>query len=315
MLDLFFEMQADMPDSHRGHGTTTSLSPTSNLITATLAGPITPTNKLLSVLPLRARYNPEVGDLVLGRIVSVEKSQWRVDVAAPLLAKLSMSSINLPGGALRRRTASDELQMRKYFQEGDLLVAEVQSVSGGDGSATLHARSLRYGKLRNGVFLAVSGTGGGGGVVRSRRQQFTVASGIMGAGNGAEVDVILGVNGYIWLSKHIGDEEVKSAKGKGPGGVDLGISNLDEAVSAEAYSSQNDMIEEATRREISRLGEVIKCLAEAAVRVDEDNVRRGYDVAVELGFTRDGGEAEEMGGRELLESESRRRVVDAVLAT
>lgn len=301
----------------RGHGTTTNLSPAATLITATLAGPITPTNKLLSVLPIRARYTPEVGDLVLGRIVSVEKSQWRVDVAAPLLAKLSMSSINLPGGALRRRTANDELQMRRYFQEGDLLVAEVQSVGSIDGAATLHARSLRYGKLRNGTFLAVSGTGGGGGVVRSRRQQFTINTNA-GATGGGEVDVILGVNGYVWLSKHIEDNASGAgSKGNTPsnskaGGVDLGISNLDEAVSSEAYSSQNDMIEEGTRREIARLTEVIRALAEGAVRVDEDGVRRGYEVAVELGLSTEGATVESS-GRELLDQEFRRRVVEGVL--
>lgn len=291
----------------RGHGTTTNLSPAATLITATLAGPVTPTNKLLSVLPLRARYTPEVGDLVLGRIVSVDKSQWRVDVSAPLLAKLSMSSINLPGGALRRRTANDELQMRRYFQEGDLLVAEVQSVSGSDGAATLHARSLRYGKLRNGIFLAVSGTGGGGGVVRSRRQQFTINTS-PGAIGGGDVDVILGVNGYVWLSKHIeaGKSESKS------GGVDLSISNLDEAVSSEAYSSQNEMIEEGTRREMARLSEVIKCLAEGAVRVDEESVRRGYEVAVEVALA--GGAEADISGKEMLDQEVRKRVVDGVLA-
>lgn len=301
----------------RGHGTTTTLSPAATLITATLAGPITPTNKLLSVLPVRARYTPEVGDLVLGRIVSVDKSQWRVDVAAPLLAKLSMSSINLPGGALRRRTANDELQMRRYFQEGDLLVAEVQSVGSTDGAATLHARSLRYGKLRNGTFLAVSGAGGGGGVVRSRRQQFTVNTNT-GATGGGEVDVILGVNGYVWLSKHIEDDTAAvGSKGNTPGaskagGVDLGISNLDEAVSSEAYSSQNDMIEEGSRREIARLSEVIRALAEGAVRVDEDGVRRGYEVAVELGLSTEGATVESS-GRELLDHEFRRRVVEGVL--
>lgn len=246
------------------------------MITATLAGPIAPTNKLLSVAPLRARYNPEVGDLVIGRIVAVEKSRWKVDVSAPLLAQLSMSSINLPGGTLRRRTANDELQMRRYFQEGDLLVAEVQSVSSGDGSATLHARSLRYGKLRNGMFLSVSGTGGGGGVVRSRRQQFTIETGV-GAMGGGDVDVILGVNGYVWLSKHV-EATVSKA-----GGVDLSISNLDEAVSAEAYSSQNDIIEEGVRREIARVSECIKAMAaEGTVRIDEETVRRAYEQAVEL---------------------------------
>lgn len=208
--------------------------------------------------------------------MSVEKSRWKVDVAAPLLAQLSMSSINLPGGTLRRRTANDELQMRRYFQEGDLLVAEVQSVAGADGSATLHARSLRYGKLRNGVFLAVSGTGGGGGVVRSRRQQFTIQT---DAGTGGDVDVILGVNGYIWLSKHV-DAVMSKA-----GGVDLSISNLDEAVSAEAYSSQNDAIEEGVRREISRISEEIKKMAtDGTMRIDEDSVRRAYEEAVESSY-------------------------------
>ena len=306
------------PQWMRGHGTTTTLSPSASLITATLAGPITPTNKLLSVLPMRARYTPEVGDLVLGRIVSVEKSQWRVDVSAPLLAKLSMSSINLPGGALRRRTANDELQMRRYFQEGDLLVAEVQSISSADGSATLHARSLRYGKLRNGTFLAVSGAGGRGGVVRSRRQQFAVDTSA-GAMGGGEVDVILGVNGYVWLSRRVEDEQaVSGRKGDMPrdtkaGAGDLGINNLDEAVGSEAYSSQNDMIEEGTRREIARLCEVIKALAEGAVRVDEEGVRRGYEVAVELGLSAEGSTVES-GGRELLDQEVRRRVVEGVLA-
>ena len=193
-----------------------------------------------------------------------------------------------------RKIFHDELQMRKYFQEGDLLVAEVQQVSSSDGSATLHARSLKYGKLRNGVFLAVAGTGGGG-VVRSRRQQFVVGH------VGGEVDVILGVNGYVWLSRHL--EEVKQ---------EVGISNLDEQVGWDAYSSQNESIGVGTRREMARLSEVIKCLAEAAVRVDEENVRRGCDVAQELTLAE--GVDGDIGGKEMLDSEFRRRVVEGVSA-
>src|SRR5438034_4263046 len=174
---------------------------------ATLAVTIVNANKLLSVHPLRARYNPEIGDLVVGRIVEVQSRRWKVDVAAPLLAQLPLSAINLPGGILRKRTTADELQIRSFFSEGDLVVAEVQSVHQ-DGTASLHTRSLKYGKLRNGVFLAVAGMGGGGagtaggsgsGVVRSRRQVWTINA----ANGGGEIDVILGVNGYIWISKHV----------------------------------------------------------------------------------------------------------------
>ena len=47
----------------------------------------------------------------------------------------------------RRKLESDELQMRTFFEEGDLLVAEVQSFFS-DGAISLHTRSLRYGKVR-----------------------------------------------------------------------------------------------------------------------------------------------------------------------
>lgn len=260
----------------RGHGTFNL--PTLTNITATLAGNVVVTNKLLSVSPIRARYTPEIGDLVVGRIVEVGKSQWRVDVAAPLLAKLPLSSINLPGGVLRRRTTADELQMRQYFQEGDLLVAEVQTIGGSDGVATLHTRSLKYGKLRNGFFVSVHGIGGGGGIVRSRRQVFTISAGVTGSGS-SQVDVILGVNGYIWLSKHIEQQDDSKAGG-------ISISNLDDAVGKEIYSSQNDEITEETRQEIAWIAECIRVMTEGGIRVDEEAVLKAYEVIVDWNSTR-----------------------------
>jgi len=250
----------------RGHGT--YITPESTSIVATVAGTVQKTNKLLSVRPLRARYTPEIGDLVVGRIVEVQTKRWKVDVSAALLANLPLSAINLPGGILRKRTSTDELQIRTFFSEGDLLVAEVQSLFQ-DGSAALHTRSLKYGKLRNGVFLAVSGTGGGGGVVRSPRQVWTVHTG----NGGGEVDVVLGVNGYIWISKHVSSEAASSQ---------VSITKLEETVSNSIYSSQNDEISPATRREIARLAGCITALVEGGVRVDEEMVMRAYQVSLDV---------------------------------
>lgn len=280
----------------RGHGTYNT--PTSSNITATLAGNVVVTNKLLSVSPVRARYTPEIGDLVVGRIVEVGKSQWRVDVSAPLLAKLPLSSINLPGGILRRRTTADELQMRQYFQEGDLLVAEVQSIGGSDGIATLHTRSLKYGKLRNGLFLSVQGAGGGGGVIRSRRQVFTISAGVTGS-SASHVDVILGVNGYIWLSKHVEQDGESKAGG-------ISISNLDDAVGKEIYSSQNDEISEETRREIAWVAGCIRVMSEAGIRVDEDAVVKAYEVVMDW----NSGRMDD--GNSIMPPEVRSRIIDAV---
>jgi len=279
----------DDPQWMRGHGT--SLQPETTAIRSTVAGTILKTNKLLSVRPLRARYTPEIGDLVVGRIVEVQSRRWRVDVAAPLLAALPLSSINLPGGILRRRTAVDELNIRTFFTEGDLLVAEVQSIFS-DGSASLHTRSLKYGKLRNGYFISVTGAGGsaaGGGVVRSRRQIWTVAT----ANGGGEVDVVLGVNGYIWIAKHVEPKVEGQEQGQ-----EVSITRLEESVSGSIYSSQNDDIAPATRREMARLAGCIQALSEAGVKVDEGMVVKAYEAAVDMEYEGAGGDAMDVEGEE-----------------
>lgn len=262
----------------RGHGT--YVAPASTEIIGTVAGTVQKTNKLLSVRPLRARYTPEIGDLVVGRIIEVQSKRWRVDIGAPVLANLPLSAINLPGGIQRKRTETDELQIRTFFSEGDLLVAEVQQLYQ-DGSASLHTRSLKYGKLRNGVFMAVSGTGGGGGVVRARRQVWTIDT----AHNGGKVDVILGVNGFIWICKTV---EVKEGE--------TSITRIEESVSNAAYSSQNDEIIPETRTEIARIKGVIQLLVEEGLRVDEDMVNKAYGAAVEVDEEDEGESSAYVGG-------------------
>jgi len=219
--------------------------------------------------------------------VEVQSKRWRVDVGAPVLANLPLASINLPGGILRKRTDTDELQIRTFFSEGDLLVCEVQALNQ-DGSCNLHTRSLKYGKLRNGVFMSVKGVGGGGGVVRARRQLFTLDT-IHGGG---KVGVILGVNGYIWISKHV---EVAAA--------DTAITRVEEVVSNTVYSSQNDEISVETRREISRIRGLISLFVENGLRVDEDMVIKGYKEACDV----DGVEEE---SSTFLGGDAGRRVLD-----
>ena len=283
----------------RGHGT--YIPPTHDdanalpTITASVAGTLHKTNKLLSVTPLRARYVPEIGDLVVGRIVQVGTKKWLVDIAAPTFANLPLSAINLPGGILRRRTAVDELNIRTFFSENDLLVAEVQTLHQ-DGSASLHTRSLKYGKLRNGVFTSLTGAGGArmsgqGGVVRSRRQVFTIQT------MAGEVDVVLGVNGYVFVMKHIISEVSEK---------DTGITRLEEGVTETLYSSENDQIGRELIKEIMRIRTLIRGLVLCGRRVDEDMVVKVYETAVEM-------EAEENAIGEVLVGEGAKGMVESVL--
>lgn len=222
---------------------------------------------------------------------------------------------------MRRRTTSDELAMRQYLREGELVMAEVQTVFG-DGSAGLHTRSLRYGKLRNGVFLSVVGQGGsGGGVVRSRRQVWTVK----GRGGGGGVDVVLGVNGFVWICRHVepGGEGVgdggAATVGVGAGGPlsggarQVGSARLEDGVSEGMYEARNAEVGRETRREIARLAGCVRCLVEGGCRVDEETVMAAYEAAVEMEEEEMDEDGEGEGG-EYLGGERGKRVVRQVLA-
>ncbi|KAE8582695.1 hypothetical protein XENTR_v10020206 [Xenopus tropicalis] len=115
----------------------------------------------------------------------VQQKRWKVDTNSRLDSVLILSAVNLPGGELRRRSAKDELAMRDYLQEGDLISAEVQAVYS-DGALSLHTRSLKYGKLGQGVLVRVSPS-----LIKRRKTHFHNLP--------CGASIILANNGFIWL--------------------------------------------------------------------------------------------------------------------
>jgi len=201
---------------------------------------------------LRSRYPPEVGDLVVGRLSEVGPRRWTVKLPARLDGVLMLSSVNLPGGIQRRKLEADELQMRNFFEESDLFVAEVQSLFA-DGAPSLHTRSLKFGKLRNGQLVIIPST-----LIRRLKSHFFSMS--------CGVDVILGMNGYVWISKHIEENQQEGEEG----------------FDAEAvYSNVNDPIDPSTRAAISRVSNIITSLARNNVPLTDLLLNEAYDWAVE----------------------------------
>ncbi|KAG9014350.1 exosome non-catalytic core subunit rrp4 [Tulasnella sp. JGI-2019a] len=232
----------------RGHGTYVD----GEEVLASVAGTVERVNKLISVRALKSRYNGEIGDLVVGRITEVAAKRWKVDVNARNEGILMLSSVNLPGGVQRRKLESDELQMRNFFEEGDLLVAEVQALYG-DGALSLHTRSLKYGKLRNGQFITVSPM-----LIRRLKSHFLVLP--------CGVDLILGLNGYIWISKHVEEFDQEGEEGFDADAV---------------YSNKNDEIDANTRLAISRVSNIIRILAAHSVSLTDSVLAAAYDWTLE----------------------------------
>jgi exosome complex component RRP4 len=100
-----------------GHGTYVDKG---NLV-ASIAGVVERINKLICVKPLMTRYTGDVGDVIIGRIIAVGQERWRIDINAKQDGVLLLSSINLPGGVRRRRTTEDQLKMRDFFVENDVI--------------------------------------------------------------------------------------------------------------------------------------------------------------------------------------------------
>ncbi|KAK8663787.1 hypothetical protein V6N13_083592 [Hibiscus sabdariffa] len=152
----------------KGHGTTDL----NGELVATVCGVVERINKLVYVRGLRARYKPEVGDIVVGRVTEVAQKRWRLEINFSQDAVLMLSSMNMPDGIQRRRTALDELNMRGIFEENDVVCAE-------------------YGKLEKGQLLMIDPY-----LVKKSKLHFHNLEQF-------GIDLILGRNGFVWVGEHV----------------------------------------------------------------------------------------------------------------
>uniref|UniRef100_A0A183CFG1 Ribosomal RNA-processing protein 4 n=1 Tax=Globodera pallida TaxID=36090 RepID=A0A183CFG1_GLOPA len=224
----------------RGHGTFLQ----ENALHSSLAGAVIQTNKLIRVKPVKSRYQGDIGDVVVGRIVEVQQKRWKVDTNSRLHSVLLLNSVNLPGGELRRKSIEDELLMREYLREGDLVSAEVQQLFH-DGALSLHTRSLKYGKLGQGVLVKVLPH-----LVRQRKSHFHNLP--FGS------SVILGRNGNIWVSRHLSEDESSTG----------------------GYLEDTQLVPLETREVIARTANCIKLLARNSVSLYDTTIICAYHASL-----------------------------------
>jgi exosome complex component RRP4 len=156
-------------------------------IYASFAGIVTKIGRLIMVKPLKRKYNPGVGDVVIGRIMSIDHGRWKIDINSYQHANLLLTAINLPGGEQRRRSEKDKNIMREYYKENDIISAEVQSLNSHDSAIFLQTRNMKYGKLVNGFYLKVNHN-----LIKRMKNHYLNTS-------EQNVSLILGNNGYIWI--------------------------------------------------------------------------------------------------------------------
>ncbi|KAL7643963.1 UNVERIFIED_CONTAM: hypothetical protein RMT77_005975 [Armadillidium vulgare] len=223
----------------RGHGT---YMENGNLI-ASVAGYVTTVNKLITVTPLRQVYQGAVGDTIVGRVMQVQTSRWKVDVNSRLDAELRLANIQLPGGEQRRKDLDDERGMRGLLQEGDLVCVEVQKI-GNDGLLKLTARTSKFGKLTQGTLVKVSPSL----IVQDKQRMQNLPCGAR---------VIFGANGYIYITPIVVQDVVTE------------------------YSEDYEEVSYDVREIIGRLHNVIKLLANHSIMISRTSVVTAYNISAE----------------------------------
>lgn len=232
----------------RGHGTQV----VNGDLVATVCGVVERVNKLIYVKTLNSRYSAEQGDVVVGRVAEIAGKAWRVDLKSRQEAKLLLSAVHLPGGIQRRRNAEDELNMRAFFREGELISAEVQSVHA-DGSVALHTRSAKYGKLVNGQLVEVPPN-----LIKRQKQHFHRLEAL-------GVELIIGCNGLVWVAPLRPDTS-------GDGGGEAG----DEVLAKPAPPPTKGQLEV-----VCRLANAIRVLTRLYMPVYPASIMSTYEAAVD----------------------------------
>jgi exosome complex component RRP4 len=211
---------------------------------ATVCGVLEKINKLVFVRPLKARYSGDIGDVIVGRINEVAGDRWFVDFGGTQMASLPLGGINLPGSVQRRRTDEDKMQMRDFFQEGDVFTCEIQKVME-NGEVIVHCRSNKYGILRNGQLVQVDGS-----LVRRQAMHFVTIP----TGSGELLQLVLGNNGWIWIglpSKQTG--HIQS----------LNFTQMD---------SKDEEVGPSARMKIAKVRNCIEALADAFMEITTESI-------------------------------------------
>ncbi|KPI86243.1 putative exosome complex exonuclease putative ribosomal RNA processing protein 4 [Leptomonas seymouri] len=215
-------------------------------IVAAINGHIEVTDRVVSVKGMLPRYQPEIGDVVVGRILEVTGNKWQVDVNSAQTAIMLLSNVTEPGGMLRRRGRGDELGMRQLFDQEDLVAAEVQRISP-DGVVSLHTRAAeKYGRISGfGILVRVRPS-----LVKRAKHQFVELADL-------HAQLIIGMNGNIWVSwKKIDDEH-----------------GDDKEREAEA------------RQNVARIANCIKALDIAHVQIHPASIETAVSASLEIGFS------------------------------
>ncbi|MFB0560485.1 MAG: exosome complex RNA-binding protein Rrp4 [Candidatus Lokiarchaeia archaeon] len=152
--------------------------------------------KLIQVVAFEGAYIPKAGDVVIGKVIDVKMTSWKIDIKSPYQALMR------PSNVFERERRLDPVKddLRHFFNVGDTLVAKILSF---DRTRTpvLTTKERGLGKLQGGYLIEMLPTkiprliGRKGSMINMIKKE-------------TGCQIVIGQNGVVWVSgKNFEDEE------------------------------------------------------------------------------------------------------------
>ena len=157
-------------------------------VCSSLIGLVSLRNKKIRVIPLKSKYVPKKGDVVIGKINDVRFSMWDVNINSPYSGILPAFEV----------FGRDKKELSKVYDVGDVLflrVIDVDEVK----KAKLGLKGRGLGKFKGGIIVDISPTK----VPRLIGKKGSMINMIK---NKTNCKIVVGQNGLVWVK---GDDDME----------------------------------------------------------------------------------------------------------
>ena len=157
-------------------------------VCSSLLGRVSLRNKKIRVIPLKSKYVPKKGDVVIGKIKDVRFSMWDVDINSPYSGILPAFEV----------FGREKKELNKVYDVGDVLflrVVDVDEIK----KAKLGLKGRGMGKFKGGIIVDIAPTK----VPRLIGKKGSMINMIKDKTN---CKIVVGQNGLVWVK---GDEDME----------------------------------------------------------------------------------------------------------
>ena len=157
-------------------------------ICSSLMGLVSLRNKKIRVIPLKSKYVPKKGDVVIGKVDDVRFSMWDININSPYSGILPAFEV----------FGREKKELNRVFDVGDVLflrVVEVDEVK----KAKLGLKGRGMGKFRGGIIFDIAPTK----VPRLIGKKGSMINMIK---DKTQCKIVVGQNGLVWVK---GDEDME----------------------------------------------------------------------------------------------------------